>query len=80
MTSRESDYVHRFNPNGTTDSICKSCFLTVASAIWEADLDSAEREHKCDPFRLKSLRKSVQRANEAAKSTGSKRMKQSLAC
>jgi hypothetical protein len=80
MTSPQSDYVHRSNLNGTTDSICKSCFLTVASAIWDADLESAEREHKCDPFRLECLRKSVQRATEDSKSTDSARMKQPLAC
>jgi len=68
MTSIELEFVHRSNPNGTTDSICKGCFLTVATAIWEADLESAERAHRCDPFRLESLKKSVHRATEPAKS------------
>lgn len=84
MVPSDSDFVHRSNSNGTTDSICKSCFLTIATAMWEADLDSAERQHKCDPFRLSSLKKSVQRATERATEAGEPRgpvrIKRSFAC
>ena len=84
MVSLDPDFVRRSNPNGTTDSICKSCFLTVATAMWEADLDSAERQHTCDPFRLSSLKKSVQRATggttESDKLRGPVRVKRPFAC
>ena len=84
MVSFDPDFVHRSNTNGTTDSICKSCFLTIATAMWEADLESAERQHKCDPFRLSSLRKSVQRAaersTEPGEARGPVRIKRSFAC
>lgn len=45
-------FSHRPNPDGTTDSICKKCFLTVVNARWEADLDRAEQNHSCDPKEL----------------------------
>jgi hypothetical protein len=45
-------FAHRSNRNGTTDSICRECFATVTTAIWEADLERAERAHCCDPSAL----------------------------
>jgi hypothetical protein len=42
-------FVHRANRDGTTESICKSCFVTVCTSTWETDLARAEREHVCDP-------------------------------
>jgi len=84
MLFSDRDFVHRSNSNGTTDSICKSCFLTIATAMWEADLDSAEQAHKCDPFRLSSLKTAVLRATEgtaeAGKSRGPVPIKRSFAC
>lgn len=50
-------FAHRSNRNGTTDTICRQCFATVATAIWEADLDRAERTHTCDPCMLQSMKK-----------------------
>jgi hypothetical protein len=47
-TRRDGRYAHRYNLNGTTDSICKECFSTIATAIWEADLERAERTHVCE--------------------------------
>jgi hypothetical protein len=41
-------FVHRSNRNGTTDSICRECFATVATAIWEAELERKESAHVCD--------------------------------
>lgn len=44
------DFSHRFNAdNGTVDSICHCCFKTVATATREADLQTSERKHVCDP-------------------------------
>lgn len=48
-------FVHRDNADGTTASFCRRCFMTVASSQWEADLERAERNHKCDPIELECL-------------------------
>jgi hypothetical protein len=50
MFAREYDpFVHRANRDGTTDSICKECFVTVCTSVWETELARAERAHVCDP-------------------------------
>jgi hypothetical protein len=51
----KSKFAHRANSDGTFDSICRKCFLTVVSSKSEADLEGAEREHVCDPFQLAEL-------------------------
>jgi len=38
---------HRHNDDGTWDSICKTCFLTVATAPSEDELPVLERNHDC---------------------------------
>ena len=43
-----SNFVRRVNRDSTTDSICLSCFRTVATAEWELELDLAEERHVCD--------------------------------
>jgi len=43
---------HRHNENGTFDSICPHCYLTIASALHEQNLFLLERMHECDPVRL----------------------------
>lgn len=48
-------FVHRDGADGTTASFCRRCFMTVASSQWEADLERAERNHKCDPIELEYL-------------------------
>lgn len=45
-------YAHRVNEDGTLDSICPCCFLTIATSTWEADLERMELLHVCDPNRL----------------------------
>lgn len=52
------EFVHRSNRNGTTDSICRSCFITVATATWEAELERKERVHFCDPWMVEKFLKS----------------------
>ena len=46
---RDDHFVHRANNDGTTDSVCKHCFVTVCTSIWEIVLYEAERKHVCDP-------------------------------
>jgi len=43
---------HRHNRNGTHDSICSCCYMTVASATGESELHPFEDAHICDPVRL----------------------------
>lgn len=57
--SPRAKYAHRYNRDGTTDSICKECFMTVAKAIWEADLERAERVHQCESRAVAHFRKMV---------------------
>lgn len=52
MSSRKVRFVRRTNINGTMDSICCKCFVTVATARREFELDGAERNHTCDPVLL----------------------------
>ena len=40
---------HRRNRDGSFDSICKTCFATVARSIDEAGLAGPERNHARDP-------------------------------
>jgi len=41
----EKEFVHRTNPDGTFDSVCLKCFVTVATTGQEAGLENAERDH-----------------------------------
>ncbi|HEV2324363.1 MAG TPA: hypothetical protein VGS10_10490 [Terracidiphilus sp.] len=50
-------FVHRSNRNGTTDSVCRDCFATVATAIWEAELERKESAHLCDPWTVERFKK-----------------------
>jgi hypothetical protein len=45
-------FIHRINRDGNIDSFCRKCLITVASSQWEAELDSAETSHECDPIQL----------------------------
>jgi hypothetical protein len=47
------DFVHRKNGESTFESFCRSCFVTVATARSEAELQGNERNHICDPWDLK---------------------------
>jgi hypothetical protein len=47
MISLAAPFIHRSNPDSTQDSICMSCFLTVAHGT-EKELIEAERNHDCE--------------------------------
>jgi hypothetical protein len=49
MPPRESPFVRRENRDGTIDSICRACFVTIHTSIWESELEQAEKNHTCDP-------------------------------
>lgn len=42
---------HRHNSDGSFDSICPNCAITIATATNEADLRRVEAAHECDPAR-----------------------------
>jgi len=50
-----TNFHHRHNENGSMDSICLHCYLTVASDPDEQQLFFQERDHYCDPLRLHQL-------------------------
>lgn len=49
-SSEHLKFAHRANPDGSVDSICPRCFVTLASANDEPDLALKEQHHVCDPF------------------------------
>lgn len=42
------EFSHRMNGNGTMDSICPRCYVTVATSTWESELERAEHAHNCE--------------------------------
>ena len=46
--SSSLDFAHRHNHDDTWDSICRICYLTVATADTEEDLAAPEHNHDCD--------------------------------
>lgn len=50
-------FVHRLNDDDTIDSICRDCFITIATALSESDLEGEERKHRCDPSLLERYKK-----------------------
>jgi hypothetical protein len=45
-------FAHRHNPDGSWDTICSLCVITVAHEKIESDLIPHELTHTCDPARL----------------------------
>jgi len=54
------EFAHRRNSNGTIDSICRRCFVTVANAIEPSDLEQSEHQHICDPWVVAKYQQDVQ--------------------
>jgi len=52
MSSEKLRFAYRANEDGTVDSICPHCFVTVATAMDEAEMCLPEKLHVCDPFLL----------------------------
>jgi hypothetical protein len=47
MTTVDS-FAHRLNRDASIDSICRTCYQTVATADSEAKLIRVEESHSCD--------------------------------
>jgi hypothetical protein len=47
---QKQPFIHRLNKDGSVDSICTHCFITVGSvtrAATEPELERAEAQHHC---------------------------------
>ena len=44
---RSQQFMRGINEDGRTDSICRACFATVATADSELELYCKERDHVC---------------------------------
>jgi hypothetical protein len=64
----DTPFVHRANTDGTIDSFCRKCFMTIASSQWEADLERAESVHRCDPIQLEHVHDVLDRRQNRASS------------
>ena len=45
-------FPHRINSDGTIDSICDQCFVTVGTSTAEPELKELEAAHACEPSRV----------------------------
>jgi hypothetical protein len=59
-------YAHRRNYDGTLDSICKLCYLTVARAYRELDLNQLELRHVCQPMERRRATRIAHRVFDCA--------------
>jgi hypothetical protein len=60
----KGEFHHRVNADGTIDSICLRCFLTVAKADIGSDLQELEAAHQCpdkDPLIVKENLRGLRR-------------------
>ena len=55
MAIKVSTFPHRHNPDGSHDSICTRCFVTIAKTPLEADLEELEKAHVCEGLDLTTL-------------------------
>ena len=44
---KRSGYTHRANRDGTIDSVCGRCLMTICRSTWEAELEAREAVHAC---------------------------------
>jgi len=54
-------FVRRLNEDGTIDSVCSDCYITVATAHRELELWRAECDHVCNPTLLEYYAESSDR-------------------
>lgn len=45
-------FIHRINEDGSIDSICRDCFVTIATGRSRSDLELQERQHACEPMTI----------------------------
>lgn len=45
-------FTRRYNQDGTIDSLCRDCFVTIDKVQSESEIDREENRHVCDPQAL----------------------------
>ena len=50
-------FIHRINEDGSIDSICRDCFVTIATAYSRSELELQEHNHACEPVLLERYKK-----------------------
>ena len=53
-------FAHRTDSDGMIVSFCRECLANVAESRLEADLDQAERKHKCDQAMVERFKQPTQ--------------------
>jgi hypothetical protein len=61
LTPLKQSFPHRFNANGSHDSICTMCLATVATVQNESELAGHESTHVCEPANLYRVNQSLPR-------------------
>jgi len=56
LNPQRTSFAHRRNDDGTFDSICPTCFQTIAQSAREPDLQNAEGRHVCNPSLVEHYR------------------------
>jgi hypothetical protein len=64
-------FAHRTNPDASIDSICTTCFQTIASEDNEVKLIDHEERHSCDPYWVFSRIRFDSRQSTSAQRSGS---------
>ena len=49
MQPRKKTFAHRYTPDDKIDSICLTCYLTVARSSDEVEMRRNEAQHACQP-------------------------------
>jgi hypothetical protein len=55
LSQMKSNFPHRINRDGSYDSICSVCLITIACVRDEEELQQHEHSHVCNPMRLSQL-------------------------
>ena len=60
MRTKTEMFSHRFNTDGTVDSICRECYVTIATEQFETDLLAEEHAHRCRPELVEWYQRPIQ--------------------
>ena len=63
MPNTSNPFAHRTNADGTIDSICKTCFVTVGTAQEAPALKIIEDSHTYEPWKLEVIKIVMKKAN-----------------
>lgn len=55
MRIETAEFTHKVNDSGSVDSYCSQCFVRVATSNSKTEVQTKEKEHKCDPDLLKLI-------------------------